>query len=108
MIIRVLLGLSSKLIDELLHRTPGLGDLPGISVPASSGSLVNLLKILTTGVAIADNKLHLLEASRAAELLGIKLLNCQWNVNYQITSLSPFEELTMLYYIILHNKMIYT
>ena len=77
MIIRVLLGLSSKLIDELLNRTSGLGDLPGISVPASSGSLVNLLKILTTGVAIADNKSHLLEASRAAELLGIKLLNCQ-------------------------------
>ena len=38
---------------------------------------MNLLKILTTGVAIADNKAHLLEASRAAELLGIKLLNCQ-------------------------------
>ena len=38
---------------------------------------MNLLKILTTGVAIADNKSHLLEASRAAELLGIKLLNCQ-------------------------------
>jgi len=76
---RVLLGLNSKLIDELLTRTPcaELGDLPGISVPASSGCLVNLLKILSTGVAIADNKSHLLEAATVAEYIGIRLENCQ-------------------------------
>jgi len=51
--------------------------LPGISVPASSGCLVNLLKVLTTGVAIASNKTHLIEAAKAAEILGFKLVNCQ-------------------------------
>jgi len=73
---RILLGLYSNLVDQLLS-TPGLGDLPGISVPASSGCLVNLLKVLTTGVAIASNKAHLLEAAKAAEILGFKLVNCQ-------------------------------
>eukprot|EP00092_Neocalanus_flemingeri_P025063 GFUD01027179.1.p1 GENE.GFUD01027179.1~~GFUD01027179.1.p1 ORF type:complete len:397 (+),score=112.78 GFUD01027179.1:61-1251(+) len=73
---RILLGLYSGLMDGLLS-TPGLGDLPGISVPASSGCLVNLLKILTSGVAIANNKAHLMEATKAAEAIGIKLDNCQ-------------------------------
>jgi len=76
---RILLGLYSDFIDGLLS-TPGLGDLPGISVPASSGCLVNLLKILATGVAIANNKAHLLEAAKAAEAIGIKLANCQIGV----------------------------
>jgi len=76
---RILLGLYSDFIDELLS-TPGLGDLPGISVPASSGCLVNLLKILATGVAIANNKASLLEASKAAKAIGIKLANCQIGV----------------------------
>eukprot|EP00092_Neocalanus_flemingeri_P040574 GFUD01044180.1.p1 GENE.GFUD01044180.1~~GFUD01044180.1.p1 ORF type:complete len:390 (+),score=111.73 GFUD01044180.1:43-1212(+) len=73
---RILLGLYSDLMDGLLS-IPGLGDLPGISVPASSGCLVNLLKILTSGVAIANNKAHLMEATKAAEAIGIKLDNCQ-------------------------------
>jgi len=76
---RILLGLYSDFIDGLLS-TPGLGDLPGISVPASSGCLVNLLKILATGVAIANNRAHLLEAAKAAEAIGIKLANCQIGV----------------------------
>jgi len=75
---RILLGLHSNLIDSLLTSTAGGGaDLPGISVPASSGSLVNLVKILSTGVAIATNKSHLLETTKAAEAIGIKLENCQ-------------------------------
>eukprot|EP00092_Neocalanus_flemingeri_P025061 GFUD01027177.1.p1 GENE.GFUD01027177.1~~GFUD01027177.1.p1 ORF type:complete len:397 (+),score=112.72 GFUD01027177.1:61-1251(+) len=73
---RILLGLYSSLMDGLLS-IPGLGDLPGVCVPASSGCLVNLLKILTSGVAIANNKAHLLEATKAAEVIGIKLDNCQ-------------------------------
>eukprot|EP00092_Neocalanus_flemingeri_P053264 GFUD01062542.1.p1 GENE.GFUD01062542.1~~GFUD01062542.1.p1 ORF type:complete len:378 (+),score=112.50 GFUD01062542.1:48-1181(+) len=73
---RILLGLYSSLMDGLLSIS-GLGDLPGICVPASSGCLVNLLKILTSGVAIANNKAHLLEATKAAEVIGIKLDNCQ-------------------------------
>jgi len=79
---RVLLGLNSSLMDELLTRTAGVdhGNLPGISIPATSGCLVNLLKILSTGVAIADNKSHLLEAAYAAECIGIKLENCQIGV----------------------------
>jgi len=77
---RILLGLNSSLIDQLLDKTSQLGDLPGISVPASSGCLVNLLKILSTGVAISDNKLHLLEAAKAAECIGIRLENCQIGV----------------------------
>jgi len=79
---RVLLGLNSSLMDELLTRTAGVdhGNLPGISIPATSGCLVNLLKILSTGVAIADNKSHLLEAASAAECIGIKLDNCQIGV----------------------------
>jgi len=79
---RVLLGLNSSLMDELLTRTAGVehGNLPGISIPATSGCLVNLLKILSTGVAIADNKSHLLEAAFAAECIGIKLENCQIGV----------------------------
>jgi len=79
---RVLLGLNSSLMDELLTRTASVdhGNLPGISIPATSGCLVNLLKILSTGVAIADNKSHLLEAAFAAECIGIKLENCQIGV----------------------------
>merc|ERR1719369_422526 len=73
---RILLGFHSALLEKLLGGF-GVGDLPGISAPASSGCLVNLLKILISGVAISNNKTHLLEATKFCEVIGIKLTNCQ-------------------------------
>ena len=77
---RIILGLYCSLINELIASIPGACDLPGISVPASSGAIVNFLKILTTGVSIGNNKMHLLEAAKTAEILGFGLENCQLGV----------------------------
>jgi len=75
---RTLLSFYSNLLEELLSNV--VGDLPGISVAVSSGSLVNLLKILTSGAAISNNRGHLMEVGSAAEVLGIKMENCQIGV----------------------------
>ena len=77
-ILRSLVCLYSTLLDSMLSAYPTTGsDLPWLSVPASSASLINLLKLLTCGVSVANSKSHLLEATKAAEILGIRLENCQ-------------------------------
>jgi len=75
---RSLVCLYSTMLDSMLSAYPTTGsDLPWLSVPASSASLINLLKLLSCGVSVANSKSHLLEATKAAEVLGICLENCQ-------------------------------
>jgi len=88
---RIILGLYCSLINELIASIPGVCDLPGISVPASSGAIVNLLKILTTGMSIGNNKMHLLEAAKTAEILGFGLENCQLGVKKKKTVEEPLS-----------------
>jgi len=74
---KVLLGLRNSYFETLLAGFNGPHDMPGISIPVSAGSLVNLIKILSSGVAMSNNKEQLLEVTKTAEVLGIKLANCQ-------------------------------
>ena len=55
-------------------------DMPGISVPASSNSIVNLLKVLATGIAISNCKEDLTAVSKTAESMGIDIENWQIGV----------------------------
>ena len=54
--------------------------MPAISIPASSNSIVNLLKVLATGIAISNNKADLLAVSKAAEAITIEMENWQIGV----------------------------
>ena len=68
------------MINDLIGSIQEVQGLPGISVPASSGVIVNLLKVLTKGVCIGNNKQELLEVAKTAEFLGFTLNNCQLGV----------------------------
>ena len=54
--------------------------MPAISIPASSNSIVNLLKVLATGIAISTSKADLLAVSKAAEAISIEMENWQIGV----------------------------
>jgi len=55
-------------------------EMPGVSVPESSSSLVNLLKVLATGIAISNQRADLQIVSKTAEVLGIQIVNWQIGV----------------------------
>merc|ERR1719154_165538 len=55
-------------------------EIQGVSIPASSSSIVNLLKVLATGIAITKNKLDLTDVSKTAEAMGISMENWQIGV----------------------------
>ena len=55
-------------------------DIPGISVPAPSNAIVNLLKVLATGISISPNKADLVAVSETAEALGMEMENWQIGV----------------------------
>jgi len=55
-------------------------EIQGVSIPASSSSIVNLLKVLATGIAITKNKLDLTDVSKTAEAMGICMENWQIGV----------------------------
>jgi len=73
---RFLFGLRNTLVPKMLE-CYSFPDIPGISVPASSGSLLNLIEIISTGIARSNDKRYLLEVTETAKLFGIDLINCQ-------------------------------
>ena len=54
--------------------------MPGISIPESSSSIVNLLKVLATGIAISNIRADLQVVSRTAECMNIQIGNWQIGV----------------------------
>ena len=52
-------------------------DIPGVSIPAPSNSIVNLLKVLATGIAISNNRADLVDVTKTAEAMGIDMENWQ-------------------------------
>jgi len=55
-------------------------DIPGVSIPAPSNSIVNLLKVLATGIAISNKRADLVDVSKTAEAMGIDMENWQIGV----------------------------
>ena len=73
---KFLLLLHSDTIRDILasvetHKTVSL------SLPFSSGSVMNLLSILATGEAVTDNMETLTELNIVAKVLGIKFIGCE-------------------------------
>jgi len=73
---RFLFGLRNTLVPKMLE-CYSFADIPGISVAASSGSLLNLIEIISTGIARSNDKRYLFEVAETAKLFGIDLNNCQ-------------------------------
>merc|ERR1712179_197118 len=69
-----------KLYSEVLSRAlqdMSADSIPSIFIPASTASLVNLLKVLSTGVSITDDKDDIVDVVSTAELMGINLQDVQ-------------------------------
>jgi len=73
---RVFLRLYSPLLNNALQEFSA-DTIPSLFIPASTASLVNLIKILSTGVSISEQKEDLLDVVNAAELMGIYLKGIQ-------------------------------
>eukprot|EP00092_Neocalanus_flemingeri_P025566 GFUD01027717.1.p1 GENE.GFUD01027717.1~~GFUD01027717.1.p1 ORF type:complete len:410 (-),score=93.53 GFUD01027717.1:38-1267(-) len=73
---KILLYFYSNTLGKILDSLPPSTSIPGISVSASSSSVSNLMKILTTGRAASNNKDTLVNVKEAAKALGINLGNC--------------------------------
>ena len=69
---RVFLKMYSRVLDSALQSYSS-DSVPSVFVPASTQSLVNLIKVLTTGYSMASNKEELLDVLKTAELIGISL-----------------------------------
>jgi len=76
---KLLVGFYSPTLGSILA-TGSTNDMPAISIPASSNSIVNLLKVLATGIAISNSKADLLAVSKAAEAISIEMENWQIGV----------------------------
>jgi len=76
---RLLVCFYSSTLADIMTNCPQ-NDMPGISVPASSNSIVNLLKVLATGIAISNCKEDLNTVSKTAESMGIDIENWQIGV----------------------------
>eukprot|EP00092_Neocalanus_flemingeri_P025242 GFUD01027374.1.p1 GENE.GFUD01027374.1~~GFUD01027374.1.p1 ORF type:complete len:432 (-),score=86.85 GFUD01027374.1:44-1339(-) len=75
---KLLVSFYSSTLSNILGSTDN--DIPGVSIPAQSNSIVNLLKVLATGIAISKNKADLLDISKTAEAMGIEMENWQIGV----------------------------
>jgi len=73
---RVYLKLYSSVLNSALQDFSS-DTIPSIFIPATTASLVNLIRILSTGVSISDQKEDLLDVVNTAELLGIFLKGIQ-------------------------------
>jgi len=73
---QILLYFYSHTLGPVLDSLPQSTSTPAISVSASSSSISNLLKLLTTGQAASNNKDTLVDVKEAAKALGISLGNC--------------------------------
>jgi len=73
---RIFFKLYSRLVTSVLQDfSPDT--VPSIFVPASTDSLVYLIKVLSTGFSMAAKKDDLLDVLKAAELMGISLKGVQ-------------------------------
>jgi len=73
---RVFLKLYSAVLNSALQDFSS-DSIPSILIPASTASLVNLIKIMSSGVSISDQKDDLLNVVTTAELMGIFLKDLQ-------------------------------
>jgi len=76
---KLLVSFYSPTLGNIL-RAGLTNDMPGVSIPASSNSIVNLLKVLATGISISNDKGDLLAVSKAAEAMNIEIENWQIGV----------------------------
>ena len=75
---KILLSLHSPLMGSLLSSCPpDPRNLPTISLPLSSTSLLNLLSILATGSSNSEGRFDLMELVKAAEILGVVMEDLQ-------------------------------
>ena len=58
-------------------RLPLDGDTVGVSLPVTTSSISNLLKLLGSGIALSSSREELEDIQTAAEILNISLANCQ-------------------------------
>merc|ERR1719186_575879 len=77
---KLLISFYSKTLSSFLSSCSSDSDIPGVSIPAPSTSIVNLLKVLATGIAITKTKVDLLDVSKTAEAMGIEMENSQIGV----------------------------
>jgi len=76
---KMLVSFYSPTLSSMLSKGSS-NDMPGISIPESSSSIVNLLKVLATGIAISNLKSDLQVVSRTAETMNIQIGNWQIGV----------------------------
>ena len=92
---RILLSLHSPLIGSLLSSCPpDPRNLPTISLPLSSTSLINLLSILATGSSNSEGRFDLMELVKAAEILGVVMEDLQVAASEQEEGEDKSEEVT--------------
>merc|ERR1712086_1245954 len=73
---KILLAMHSKLLAQVMSDSIR-DDLIRISVPISSNSLVNLIKILSHGITKSEVKFDPMDVLNAADILGISLDDLQ-------------------------------
>jgi len=76
---KLLISFYSATLASILE-SGSLIDMPGLTILASSNSIVNLLKVLATGIAISNNKADLLAVNKTAEAMGIQMEHWQIGV----------------------------
>eukprot|EP00092_Neocalanus_flemingeri_P001012 GFUD01001080.1.p1 GENE.GFUD01001080.1~~GFUD01001080.1.p1 ORF type:complete len:433 (+),score=92.93 GFUD01001080.1:53-1351(+) len=76
---KLLVSFYSSTLSNILSSSSD-NDIPGVSIPAQSNSIVNLLKVLATGIAISKKKGDLLDVNKTAEAMGIEMENWQIGV----------------------------
>ena len=72
---RILIQFYSPLLSDMLEAD--LKEDVGISVPATTSTLVNLMKVLTTGIAVTKLREDLDEIANIANIIGIDFENWQ-------------------------------
>jgi len=72
---RVILRFYSPVLSVMMG--PNSNDGVGISIPAYSSEIVNLMKVLTHGLVLANSRTNLQEIGNLAESLGINFKNWQ-------------------------------
>jgi len=76
---RLLLYLHSPMMASVLASIPS-SVVSAVSLPISSKSLLNLIKVFSTGVAVAEDTEDLLDISHAARIVGVDCDNFQIGV----------------------------
>ena len=95
LIFRLLVSFYSSTLGNILSSGSD-NDIPGVSIPASSNSIVNLLKVLATGIAISTNKADLTDVSKTAEAMGIDMENWQIGIKNKGAKVIQSDEQTKL------------